>query len=137
MRGIQPRADAFIARHNIPVLFLTARWCLYADFATCLAPVLDVIDKGAVDQSAKRDEFAAMLTGTVNRLAGSGRTIWLVQPVPEYPFDVPTAMATALLRGVPTRTLDLPRDNISPRMPSSSGSCAVWPTARMCARSPC
>jgi peptidoglycan/LPS O-acetylase OafA/YrhL len=104
------RAEAFIAEHDIPVVFLAARWCLYVDFASCLGPVEGVLDGRMVDQSAKRAEFKGLLTATVERLAKAGRRIWLVQPVPEFGWDVPSVAAEALLRGVPTRALELPRD---------------------------
>ena len=115
-------ADAFIAAHDIPVLFLAARWCLYADPSSCLSPVPGAIDGQFVDQSAKRADFAAMLTGTVERLAIAGHTVWLVHPVPEYPADVLTIVAQALLRGVPTRGLECCASNTSPPTRSSWAS---------------
>jgi peptidoglycan/LPS O-acetylase OafA/YrhL len=104
--------EAFIAKNDIPTVFLVARWCLYADASLCLDPVpIDGRHDGRLpDQTAKRASFPGMLAGLVDRLKMAARTVWLMQPVPEFRTDVRTMTAEALLRGLPTDGFVLPRE---------------------------
>src|SRR5262249_28948008 len=97
--------EVFITGHDIRIVFIAARWCFYADFSSCLGTIPNgsPADKArySADQTDKRAYFPTMVSEVVGRLTAAGRTVWLIQPVPEYVRAVPIMMANEFMLGLP------------------------------------
>lgn len=71
----------FIRQHHVPDVLLVARWDYYMDS-----------DKGT-------EKLRDGLRATIDVLQKTGARIWIMRQVPKYPWDVPKALASAVMRG--------------------------------------
>lgn len=71
----------FIRSNHISNVLIIARWDYYID-----------IDKGT-------DRLRSAVLATINALQNSGTGIWIMRQVPKYPWNVPKALASAVLHG--------------------------------------
>jgi peptidoglycan/LPS O-acetylase OafA/YrhL len=80
----------FIHSRHIPNVLIIARWDYYIE-----------TDKGT-------GKLRAGLLATIEALQRSGARIWIMRQVPRYPWNVPKALATAVLHGHNPEELGLP-----------------------------
>jgi hypothetical protein len=78
----------FIRAHRIPNVILVARWNGY--------------------NAGQSSAFHAALGKTINALRESGTKVWLVKEVPNFPWQVPKALARAALFGQAPGNMSLP-----------------------------
>lgn len=71
----------FILQRRIPNVLIVARWDYYIDADNGT----DVLHRG--------------MLATINALQNSGTRVWIMRQVPKYPWDVPKALASAILHG--------------------------------------
>jgi hypothetical protein len=71
----------FIRSNHVPDVLIIARWDYYIES-----------DKGT-------DRLHDGLLATVKALQDSGSRIWIMKEVPKYPWNVPKALASAVLHG--------------------------------------
>jgi hypothetical protein len=71
----------FIRLAHVPDVLIIARWDYYID-----------ADKGT-------DRLRTGLLATLDALQNSGTHVWIMRQVPKYPWDVPKALASAVLHG--------------------------------------
>jgi peptidoglycan/LPS O-acetylase OafA/YrhL len=71
----------FIRSKHISDVLIIARWDYYID-----------ADKGT-------DRLRSGVLATINALQDSGARIWIMRQVPKYPWNVPKALASAVLHG--------------------------------------
>ncbi len=71
---------------------MTARWGIYAG---------EQQDKTSENNDGDTQHFAAILKQTVESLRQGGRTVEVIGPLPELPFDIPAAMLAAKLKHEP------------------------------------
>lgn len=85
---------------GIKDVIIFARWGLYAE-GTGGANETNVHVRRFVeaDQAANRAAFAQALRHTVDALASAGRNVTLFGPVPELPYNLPSAVIRDLMRG--------------------------------------
>lgn len=81
-------------------IIIFARWGLYAE-GTGGANETNVHVRRFVDadEAANRAAFAQALRHTVDALANTGRNVTLFGPVPELPYNLPSAVIRDLMRG--------------------------------------
>jgi peptidoglycan/LPS O-acetylase OafA/YrhL len=80
-------------------VIVVGRWGLYAEGQSSPNETGSNVRRFvAGDQDANRAAFRDLLTSSVEQLAHGGRTITLVGPVPELPFNLPAAMTRAAMR---------------------------------------
>ncbi len=79
--GFNDAVVDFIRRSRVSNVLIIARWDYYVD-----------ADKGT-------DRLRQGVLATVHALQDSGATIWIMRQVPSYPWDVPKALASAVLHG--------------------------------------
>lgn len=71
----------YVRSRHVPEVLIVARWDYYIE-----------TDKGA-------DRLRVGLVDTINALQKAGAKIWIMRQVPKYPWNVPKALATAVLHG--------------------------------------
>jgi hypothetical protein len=71
----------FIRDHHVPDVLIVARWDYYME-----------TDNGTAD-------LHRGLVATRDALQKAGARVWIMRQVPKYPWDVPKALASAVLHG--------------------------------------
>jgi hypothetical protein len=95
---------------DIRTVILAARWASYVEGLTGAygpseagldnaARVLDLPGRPPPSSQEVRSSFAALLSGTVEKLKKAGKRVVLVYPVPETAHNVPQTLAREVIRG--------------------------------------
>jgi len=89
--GFNNAVADFIRRQRVSNVLIIARWDYYIE-----------TDKGT-------ERLHQGVLATIKALHDSGAKIWIMRQVPQYPWDVPKALATAVMHGQNPEDLGLPR----------------------------
>jgi len=110
-----PKAfQAVLDDPSVTAVVLAAQWAHYTSGwrAFDVTSAYDFAGDGQVndDPESNPAEFDRALAATFAALKARGKTIYVIEPAPEYEVDVPSAVIQRLMLGLDLAPLRLPRD---------------------------
>ncbi len=87
---------SFVRTHHVPNVLLVARWKGY--------------------HAGQSEPFHLALTSTVNALRATGTRIWIMKEVPNFPADIPRALAAGALLHLESEPLRLSADEYAAQL---------------------
>ena len=94
------QVEALLGQQHISDIFIIARWGLYAEgTANVNETKVHVRRFVEADEVANREAFTRYLQQTVETLTRAGHRVTLFGPVPELPYNLPSAVVRDIMRG--------------------------------------
>ena len=101
-----------ISEGNIKIVVLAAEWGNYSQGFRYLSPVTKYVYTGSslISETSNYFAFKESLSDTIKLLKANGKSVFIIEPTPEYDYYIPQLLAKAKLHGFQLSDIRLPVD---------------------------
>jgi peptidoglycan/LPS O-acetylase OafA/YrhL len=106
-----------LAESSVKTIVLAAEWGNYTQGYRYGSNIINYQYTGeeSLESFSTKESFQRALIDTVSFLKSINKRVFIISPVPEYQFSVPTSLAKAKLHGLDVSSLNLPIDEYEKR----------------------